>query len=156
MASSIGLGSGEHAVASDTTYAGWWSRVGATLIDALVLLVPVIVLGGILAAVGIADAGIVIGYLLYLVATLFYAPVMMAREGARNGQTIGKQVTNIRVVREDGQAMTLGRGMVREAIGKSLLGLIPLYSIVDLLFPLGDKRNQALHDKIGSTTVRTA
>lgn len=77
----------------------------------------------------------------------------MARGGANNGQTFGKQIAGIRVVHEAGQPMDFAKGIIRDFVGKTVLGFVPLYSLVDSLFPLGDGRNQAIHDKIGSTTV---
>ena len=142
-------------VGEEVALAGWWKRVGATLIDSLIILVPLVVLGGVL-GLSIGDSGILAGYAVSTLAALIYAPLLMARGGAHNGQTIGKQVTGIRVVREDGQAMDLSRGLVRDAVGKAILGFVPLYSLVDVLWPLGDGRNQAIHDKIGSTTVQDA
>ena len=91
--------------------------LGATLIDWLVLLVPVIVLTIIVVAVA---AGSDTGRhrhgdprtsLTYLVVALVYAPVLMARDGEHNGQTWGKQMLGIRVVRDNGAAdeLRLGR-----------------------------------------------
>jgi type IV secretory pathway VirB10-like protein len=51
--------------------------------------------------------------------------------------------------------MTFGRALLREGVGKQLLGIITLYIyiVVDYLWPLWDRENQALHDKIASTHV---
>ena len=51
--------------------------------------------------------------------------------------------------------MNVGRALLREGVGKQLLALITLYTylIVDYLWPLWDRENQALHDKIASTHV---
>lgn len=149
MASSIGLGDGEAVVAQDTALSGWWRRVGATLIDSLILLVPII---GV-AAVEPSNALILA---VVVVFGILYAPLLMARGGANNGQTLGKQLAGIRVVHESGHPMDFGKGIIRDFVGKTVLGLVPLYGIVDSLWPLGDGRNQAIHDKIGSTTVHLA
>src|SRR4051794_32942201 len=93
--------------------AGWGSRVGAALLDGLILLVPVaaIVAIAIVIAQG-SDAGavvaVIIGFLAYAFAVLFYAPVLMMRDGPRNGQTWGKQIVGIRVIRDNGEAFTVG------------------------------------------------
>jgi uncharacterized RDD family membrane protein YckC len=74
---------------------------------------------------------------------------------ARNGQTIAKKLLDIRVVRSDGSHATLGRIFWLRNFVNGLLGIIPLYSIVDLLFIFGDSR-QCIHDKIADTIVVVA
>jgi uncharacterized RDD family membrane protein YckC len=144
--------------------ASWGSRVGATLIDWLILLVPVVILT--IIVVGIAagsDTGaIVTGVLFvfaYLIAVLAYAPVLMAREGPNNGQTWGKQLVGIRVVRDTGEPMNFGWSALREiavkgllvGIASSILPLIPW--LLNYLWPLWDDQNRALHDIVCSTHV---
>ncbi|MCW3062958.1 MAG: domain containing protein, partial [Solirubrobacterales bacterium] len=91
--------------------------------------------------------GIPIGFL--------YAPLAMAREGARNGQTLGKQALGIRVVRARLAPMDVPVGLLREAVGKQLLTVVTvgLYALADYLWPLGDSQRQALHDKMAQTWV---
>jgi uncharacterized RDD family membrane protein YckC len=83
----------------------------------------------------------------------------MKREGPNNGPTLGTQALGIRVVRDDGQPFTFGSAMMREIVIKGLLfsvagnltfGLAPL---LNLLWPLWDETNQALHDKVATTHV---
>jgi uncharacterized RDD family membrane protein YckC len=86
---------------------------------------------------------------------LLYAPLLMARQGARNGQTIGKQMLHIRVVRERLAPMDIPVGLLREALGKQVLAAITfsIYAIADYLWPLADAERQALHDKVAQTWV---
>lgn len=49
--------------------------------------------------------------------------------------------------------MTASPAVLREFVGKWVLGLIPFYTIVDYLLPLGDPRREAIHDKLASTFV---
>ena len=149
--------------------ASWLSRVGAQLIDgviigvgALVLFLPI----GAAAGAGFAadsDAGLaaaILGLILWVLCVtlvaLLYAPTMMART---NGKTLGRMVTNIRVVRTSGEPITFGFAMLREVVVKSLgfgiagsftFGLAP---VVDVLWPLWDEENRALHDFIVNTRV---
>ncbi|MGH3995362.1 MAG: RDD family protein, partial [Pseudonocardiaceae bacterium] len=89
----------------------------------------------------------------------FYAPLLMARQGERNGQTWGKQIVGIRAVRDNGQPFELGFGFLREFVVKNLLfvgvGGFFLYipTIVDWLWPLWDDQNRCLHDMVVSTHV---
>ena len=84
-------------------------RRARTLIDWLILLVPAVVLTLIVVAIAAgSDTGAlvtgILGFLAYLVVVLVYAPVLMAREGQHNGQTWGKQMLGIRVVRDTRRA----------------------------------------------------
>ena len=153
-------------------YASWWSRVGAAIIDSLIITLPAIVIGAIIfggagaAAVGDETAGVIafiLGTLLYvavvLVIALLYAPLLMKREGRANGQTWGKQALGIRVVRADGQSMSFGSAALREVVVKGLLGAVAasftfgIANLLDLLWPLWDDQNRALHDMIVNTRV---
>jgi uncharacterized RDD family membrane protein YckC len=151
--------------------ASWGSRVGAQLIDWLVLLIPavilfVVIVGG---AVGLGDEngeswGAIVGAVILWglvmgVVGLLYAPLLMQRDGARNGQTWGKQLMGIRVVRDSGEPLGFGWSALREIVVKGLLvgiasSIIPLVPwLLDILWPLWDDQNRALHDMVVSTHV---
>ena len=144
--------------------ATWGNRALAVIIDGLILAIPVIIAIAILSALfasdddgssgGLFGGGIVLTILASFLIQLAYYPLMMARQGDKNGQTIGKQVMNVRAVRTDGQPLQLSHAMVREIVGKVIPGSVcGLYTLVDYLWPLNDKQKQALHDKIGNTVV---
>ena len=144
--------------------ASWGSRVAATLIDWLILLVPAVVLTLIVVAIASgSDTGAIVtgvlGFLAWLVVLFIYAPVLMMRGGAHNGQTWGKQTLGIRVVRDNGQPMSFGWSALREIAVKGLLvsiasSIIPLIPwLLDNLWPLWDDENRALHDMVCSTHV---
>jgi uncharacterized RDD family membrane protein YckC len=157
------------AVAGRHLLAGWWSRVGAALIDGVI-----VGLGGLVLLIAITapfsigffaneDVGvvsIVVGLLFATlcvsIVALLYAPAMMART---DGQTLGRMVVNIRVVRAKGEPMTFGWAMLREVAVKALLfGFVSsltfgLASLLDVLWPLWDEENRALHDFIVDTRV---
>ena len=149
--------------------AGWWSRVGATLIDSLIIGVGaliIIAIFGSVFSVGFFDseetgvASLIVGLMLSFVAiaivALLYAPLMMDRT---NGKTLGRMAMGIRVVRANGQRMTFGWAMLREVAVKALLfgfaGSITfgLANLADVLWPLWDDENRALHDFIVDTRV---
>ena len=144
--------------------ASWGSRVGATLLDWLILLIPVTLLIVLVVVVALSSdvGGIVtaiLSSLLYLVAVLFYAPLLMGRQGAHNGQTWGKQIVGIRVVRDSGQPVDIGFAFVREFVVKGLLfGFVGSFffsipTLIDYLWPLWDDQNRALHDMVVTTHV---
>jgi uncharacterized RDD family membrane protein YckC len=149
--------------------AGWWSRVGAALIDGWIVgLGSIVLLIALTAPFGIgffADenvgvVSIIVGFmfatLCVTIVAFLYAPAMMART---NGQTLGRMVLGIRVVRAKGQPMTFGWAMLREVAVKALLFGIAssltfgLASLLDVLWPLWDEENRALHDFIVDTRV---
>jgi uncharacterized RDD family membrane protein YckC len=145
--------------------AGWWSRVGAALIDGIIISVVAVALLAIF-GVGFASTdsdtgagalvvGALISGLAFAVAALLYAPLMMAKT---NGKTLGRMAVGNRVVRANGQPMTFGWAMLREVAVKWLLfnavgGSITfgLAGLVDVLWPLWDDENRALHDFIVDT-----
>jgi uncharacterized RDD family membrane protein YckC len=71
---------------------------------------------------------------------------------ARYGQTMGKRLLEIRVVRSDGSQASLGRIFWLRNVVNGLLGIIPLYAIIDVLFIFGQRR-QCIHDLIADTIV---
>ncbi len=144
---------------------GWWRRVGAALIDGLIVgaiafaLMAPLGLGffAVDSETGTAAliAGVFVGMLVIVVIGFLYAPYLMART---NGKTVGRMATGIRVVRTSGERMTFGWAMLREVAIKALLinaiaGSVTfgLASLLDVLWPLWDEENRALHDFIVQT-----
>lgn len=90
---------------------------------------------------------------------LLYAPLLLVRGGERNGQTLGKQAMRIRVVRENGEPVTLSNALLRETLGRQLIAAFTygFYLLIDYAWPLWDRARQCLHDKVAQTrVVRTA
>ena len=79
----------------------------------------------------------------------------------RRGQTPGKQIIGIRVIKDDGEPSGWGYTFLREFVIKFLLlGLVSeptlgIARLVDYLWPLWDraKKMQTLHDKLLGTLV---
>jgi uncharacterized RDD family membrane protein YckC len=163
--------------ASAPTYevSGWWRRVGAVVLDTLVLAVPSIVLAVALHQVHkvlVIDSqgDIATSYRFHYtwadsLLWMAYSLVLLIRVGARNGQTFGKQGSAIRVVRNDGRPVDAKTWLIREGIGKATIpGLLSaavpvfalvllLYLLVDYLWPLFESENRALHDLLAGTHV---
>jgi uncharacterized RDD family membrane protein YckC len=138
--------------------------VGAALLDGLVLIALFVVIAlVIVVAAAISDVlAIVVGIILGLVAVVVYVGYggfLMARDGARNGQTLGKQWVGIRVIRDTGQPFDLGHGILREFVVKILLFgwvggfFFSIPTLLNVLWPLWDDQDRALHDMIVSTHV---
>ena len=133
-------------------FAGWWSRVAAQIIDwIIVAVIPVAVY---FIAFSDSTAGTyLLSGLILLVGAVYYA-LTIGRSGENNGQTIGMQALNIRIVRETGEPMTAGTAILRETLIKGILMAICfIVTILNYLAPLWDDRNQAWHDKIVNTLV---
>ena len=149
--------------------AGWWSRVAAALIDGVIIgigaLLIMALFGSVFSAGFFASdeagiASVVVGLLLSFgaiaIVALLYAPLMMART---NGKTLGRMAVGVRVIRAGGEPMTFAWAMLREVAVKALLfGFVSsftfgLASLLDVLWPLWDEENRALHDFLVNTRV---
>lgn len=67
-----------------------------------------------------------------------------------SGQTIGKKLLDLRVVRKDYQPASVGRLLLRELIGKPLSGAL---AMIGYLMAFFTRDHAALHDKIAGTLV---
>ena len=146
--------------------ASWGRRAGAQIIDGIIITIGALVLFAVLAALGLTvdtDGGAaafvvaaIVSVLAFSVVALLYAPLLMART---DGQTLGRMALGIRVIRAGGERMTFGFAMLREVLVKSLLvGVIAsatfgLAWLLDILWPLWDEENRALHDFVVNTRV---
>jgi uncharacterized RDD family membrane protein YckC len=132
--------------------ANWPQRVGAYLIDLLVVVVPM----------GIAFAlvspgrdqpgggGVLVAWLLYLigVGVWIYNRWFVA---GRTGQSWGKQALGIKLLRMDnGQPIGGAMAAVRDVLHVFIDGLI---CDLGYLWPIWDNRRQTFADKIVSTVV---
>jgi uncharacterized RDD family membrane protein YckC len=131
---------------------GWWRRVGAYVLDAIFTAIVSWIGLGLLFG-GSEVIGVILFVAGFVVAFLYF-PLTMMREGEHNGQSFGKQILGIRVARDDGQAVTFGWALLRQfvviyllfqVVGGFLFG-IPW--LIDVLWPLWDSTNRALHDMI--------
>jgi uncharacterized RDD family membrane protein YckC len=93
-------------------------------------------------AIGLVVAGI------GLVVWLFYTVKFLGE----NGQSIGKRACNIKILRTDGSEVSISRVIIGRNLVNGVLGVIPLYGLIDLLFIFGNKR-RCVHDYIADTIV---
>ncbi len=122
--------------------AGWWYRVGATVIDGLILAV----ISGILAAV----ANRAVSYTVGTLVQLLYVTLLLARPA---GQTVGMMALRTRVIgAESGGPIGYGTSFVRWLVS-FVLGITVIGGLINVLWPLWDRRNQTLHDKAARTLV---
>ena len=137
--------------------AGRGTRLGAAILDAIVAGVMVYLpLLPLLAMTGDSGAGSwALGFMLLSVIGCLAWLSLTFEFVRRNGQTIGKKLVGIKVIRSDGSRASLGRIFWLRNFVNALLGIVPLYALIDHLFIFGEAR-QCLHDKLADTIVVTA
>lgn len=149
--------------------AGWWIRVAAAVVDFLVPFAITVVpfaVGMVMAfgdttydeatetISGVDTSGLVVSGLAWLAFVGLDLWNRGIRVGAR-GQSLGKQLVGVRVVRRDGSVTGPLEGFFRWLLG-SFLQWTFIGLLVDLLWPLGDEHRRTVHDlAIGTYPVRT-
>ena len=71
---------------------------------------------------------------------------------AASGQTIGKRMLGVRIVRVDGTPVDFGSGVLMRVWVNWLLNFVPFYGIADALFILTDER-RCIHDLRRSSSL---
>jgi len=148
--------------ADDFVVASRGSRLGAVLLDGLVVAVPAMLIAMLVPVMSNgagqpSAAGMVLVMLFGLGAIAFVTMQLVLLY--RHGQTIGKKLIGIRIVRSDGKRAGLGRIFLLRSFVPGLIGAIPLlgpiFSLVDILFIFGEER-RCVHDLIADTIVVNA
>ncbi|MDO8231777.1 MAG: RDD family protein [bacterium] len=119
-------------------YAGFWVRVAAWFVDALLVGLPLGIMSRVLGDtiyVSILAIIAVWGYILFMV-TAYQA-------------TLGKMAVGLRIQGTDGDKIGFGRVFMREIIGKILSSLV----LIGYLMVAWTGKKQGLHDKIAGTVV---
>jgi uncharacterized RDD family membrane protein YckC len=150
------------------TLSPWWRRVLAALVDSAVViafssLLLLLVAGRSLSEKSHSYHDVhLLRFLAAFVSVALYYPPLMRWS---NGRTLGKALVGIRVAGIGGNPMTLRLAIWREVIVKLILldafSSIPSIGMVlglvvaslDGLWPLWDRKNRALHDRIVHTHV---
>jgi uncharacterized RDD family membrane protein YckC len=156
--------------------AHWWPRVWATLLDGLILAPMNFALAlsfHLFTVTHQLDAnGTSVPrlethpfvFLLFALVFVLYTVILTCRKGEHNGQTLGKQRFGLRVIRNDGKPVDVRTALVREGLVKTLPGMIgsvsalvevatSFFSLLDDLWPIPGKDNQAIHDLAAETHV---
>jgi uncharacterized RDD family membrane protein YckC len=149
--------------------ARWWQRVGAMVLDLLIVGIPLFIVNAILNAAFGTDRVVKLfngtyetqrtiqgpGHVVILIATaaivgLYYSIL----NGTRTGQTVGNRAPGI-AVRDatTGEPIGFKRGLLRWFIRFVLYLALLLPGILNDLFPLWDSRNQTIADKAARSVV---
>ena len=145
-------GTGQSSTES-TQDAGWWYRVGAFVVDAGTAVGLGLGVGTLLAAatsLSDADATALAG--LFIIAG--WVLVTTGVSAITGGQSLGKLVGGMRVVRDDGRPVDPGRGFMRDVVCR-LLYLVPPFFAVDSLFAAGERRKTLRDRMMGTRVLRT-
>lgn len=160
--------------------AGWGNRLAAIIIDnvvTLALLLCITVPAGVALGLTVPEAAAYFTLLDQRLSTISDPRPLQAVLGAQliaqplviawflknwKGQTPGKRLMRIRVVRADGGNIDWGTAVMRELLVKTVL--VGLFSVITLfaafllnyLMPLWDKERRAGHDVIAKTRVVVA
>jgi uncharacterized RDD family membrane protein YckC len=135
-----------------TELAGFWRRLGAYVLDAIILGVIAAIIQAIIGAItrssdptGATVTSGLIGLVLYL--------IYFGYLWSRNGQTLGYMALGIRVVRVDGGPVSLGVAVLRALLVylSFLLCLIP--AIISAIMIGTGQQKQAIHDLMVHTLV---
>lgn len=128
----------QETVTRETVCAGFGDRFIAFLIDAVILLIPNLILYLVIGGV----AGNVLSFVVGIAYSVYF--------WTSTGQTPGKKMMSLKVVKADGGAiLTPGEAVVRY-IGQIISGIVVL---LGYLWVIWDPKHEAWHDKIAGTKV---
>lgn len=133
------------------TYAGFWTRFVAALLDGLILAVPSFAVGfvvgifGMSAGLGPLEIQLISQFLGVLIGWLYAASM----ESSSNQGTLGKMALGIKVTDMNGRRISFGQASGRH-FAKILSGIILLIGYIMAAFT---EKKQALHDLIAGTLV---
>ncbi|WP_299053570.1 RDD family protein [uncultured Nocardioides sp.] len=154
-------GYGQGYGAPQGAYAHWGKRVGAYLIDSLLIFlgyIPILIGAAIAGAStdaqgNVSGGAVAVGLILYLVGLVAMLGIFIWNTCLKQGKTgysVGKGVLGIKLVSEQtGQPIGGGMAFVRQLA--HILDSLPCY--LGFLWPLWDQKRQTFADKILSTVV---
>jgi uncharacterized RDD family membrane protein YckC len=125
------------------SYAGFWRRFAAWIIDAVILFVVGFIIGFIIAIVISPPTSI--NLLLGAVLNFIYTIVFWTWRG----QTLGKIVVGVKIIKTDGMPIGIGSAILRY-IGYIVSAIIIYIGYIMIAF---NSKKQGLHDKIADTYV---
>ncbi|MFK8022876.1 MAG: RDD family protein [Ilumatobacter sp.] len=163
---------GEGAAASTGNLAEPVQRIVARLIDGIIWIIIGSVLALIFVGGSLFSGSTDVSFVASFFAGLVSLALVLAYEillTTKTGNTLGKKVFNIKIVKEDGSPVDEQTMVMRMAtyIATSIVGIIPIIGllgslaslvigIVSLVFLFTDSMRQTIWDKIGKTKVVAA
>jgi len=143
--------SGAPVPAMQIKYAGFWVRYAASLIDGMIIIIPMFILGLLVFALvsigGLGSEGSGIFLRLFVPVLIWIYFIVMTKN---YGATLGKRAMGIKVISDKSENLSWGQVVLRETLGKFISAII-LY--IGYLMAGFTARKQGLHDMIASTVV---
>lgn len=124
-------------------YGGFWIRFVAYLVDSLIVTIGFVGIMLLISAMGLELAG---AEVIFLVLAILYWALM---QSSKRQATIGKSLCGLKVAGPNGERISVGRALGREA-AKIISSLTMLIGFVIAAFT---RNKQALHDFVASTYV---
>lgn len=144
-------GFGREPTRGDTDVIG--ARIGAQLVDTIIagviIYLSVVLFGGVGQSPGETAAGGLLGLFVGFAAVLFYFFIL---EGIWDGQTVGKRLLGIKVVKENGDECDIGTSFVRNLL--RIIDAIFYYLVGFLVMAFTDNRQRIGDLLAGSVVVR--
>lgn len=141
-------------VQASTALAGFWRRLGAYVIDAILTGIVAGIISAILGAImqastsdttGAGFRGGLIGLVIYLIYFGYF--------WSRNGQTLGYMALGIRLVRVAGQPVSVGLALARAFLVWLSFALCLVPAIISAIMIGTGSQKQAIHDAMLGTLV---
>lgn len=132
--------------------AEWWPRVGAMMLDWVILIVPTIVIDAVIQnAWGSTTEAAALEFVLVLAINAVYFGTL---NGTGRGQTIGNRAAGI-AVRDatTNEVIGNGRGMLRWFVRFALYLFLLLPGLLNDLWPLWSKQRQTLADQAARSVM---
>ncbi|WP_338729360.1 RDD family protein [Haladaptatus sp. DJG-WS-42] len=132
------------------------ARIGAQIVDTIIIVMLFFLVfylfSGFGGLIGGGDEGAVAGFGLIglfggFLASFFYGFLL---EGVWDGQTIGKRLFGIKVVKENGEACNMGSALVRNLL--EIIDGLFYYLVGFIVMAMSDKR-QRIGDRLAGTVV---
>ena len=136
-------------ISGDDRDVSFWTRLGAMVTDAFVAALAWFLVAIIVLTVSYFDTRVLVPVLIVFAPLYALAVILLS---AFSGQSPGKAIAGIKVVRTNGMDMGIGTGLLRETIGK-VIAALPLIVPLGFLWVLFDDENRGWHDKIADTKV---
>ena len=128
---------------ANTEYGGFWIRVGAYVVDIMVLLIPSLLINVLLKMSGFSE-GVVLVYQVLL--SWVYSSVLHSSSWQA---TIGKKALGMKVINYSGERISFGR-----ATGRYFASFLSILILgIGLMMVGWTNRKQALHDFMANTLV---
>ncbi|HBI04534.1 MAG TPA: RDD family protein [Paenibacillaceae bacterium] len=143
--------------------AGFWIRLGAAILDGIIVGIPLAILltllggGGsveeMIQSNGVVDPAQLQQYLtangIISLISLLYGLLLPT---LWNGYTLGKRIVGIHIVKANGDKVSFGTMLMRNIVG-GIVELIALWGLVSLIMIIARKDKRTLHDLVAGTQV---